>query len=241
MEIEKEIIQETAEQGVEPALEETQAEEAAAVAPEETRLEGDWSEGEKISLLEALILTHGEPIGFESIRNVTGLDEEEISALLQTLKQRCQEQERGFELVEVGTGYQFRTQQRFARYICNLKASRPRRLSAPALETLAIVAYRQPVIKSDVEKLRGVDATPTLKTLLDRGLIKIVGHQSSAGTPALYGTTDEFLKIFGLKSLGELPRLRDLKELDDPGESEETVEAPKLEVSTEEEQTVPAA
>ena len=142
--------------------------------------------------------------------------------------------------MEVGAGYQFRTQQRFARYICNLKASKPRRLSAPALETLAIVAYRQPVIKSDVEKLRGVDATPTLKTLLDRGMIRIVGHQSSAGTPALYGTTDEFLKIFGLKSLGELPRLRDLKEMDDPGESEEAPESQQLELAPQEQEVLPA-
>jgi segregation and condensation protein B len=237
MEIEKEIIDSQQEQAIEA---QTESQSAEVAAPEETRLEGEWSESDKLSLLEALVLTHGEPIGLDSIRNVTGMDEEEISALLQTLKARCQEQERGFELVEVGTGYQFRTQQRFARYICNLKASKPRRLSAPALETLAIVAYRQPVIKSDVEKLRGVDATPTLKTLLDRGLIRIVGHQSSAGTPALYGTTDEFLKIFGLKSLGELPRLRDLKEMDDPGESGEMPEQQQLELAAEEEQASPA-
>jgi segregation and condensation protein B len=100
-------------------------------------------------------------------------------------------------------------------------------LSAAALETLAIVAYRQPIVRSDVEKIRGVDCTPTIKTLLERGLIKILGHQASVGQPALYGTTEEFLKLFGLNSLSELPTLRDLQELErDPGESEEVDEEP---------------
>ena len=125
-------------------------------------------------------------------------------------------------------GYQYRTCQRFSEYLRALKAERPRRLTGAALETLAIVAYRQPIVKSDIEKLRGVDAAPTIKTLLDRGLIRIVGHTSTVGQPALYGTTDEFLKVFGMASLSELPSQRDLKELNDPGESEERVgeEAP---------------
>ena len=100
-----------------------------------------------------------------------------------------------------------------------MKAGRPRRLSPPALETLAIVAYRQPIVKSDVEKIRGVDATPTLKTLLEKGFVRIVGHRDSVGQPALYGTTEKFLHVFGIRSLSELPTLRDLKELEsDPGE-----------------------
>ena len=102
-----------------------------------------------------------------------------------------------------------------------LKASAPKRLSNPALETVSIIAYRQPIVKSDIERIRGVDATPTLKTLIERDLVKIVGHQPSVGQPALYGTTDGFLKLFGLKSLSDLPTLRDLEELQrDPGETE---------------------
>ena len=99
-------------------------------------------------------------------------------------------------------------------------------MSGPALETLAVIAYRQPIVRSDMEKIRGVDVTPTLKTLLDRRLIRIVGHQETVGQPALYGTTDDFLKVFGLSSLSQLPTLRDLKELDsDPGEIPEEPEA----------------
>jgi segregation and condensation protein B len=128
----------------------------------------------------------------------------------------------GFELLKVADKYQFRTRAIFAPYIRELKAERPRRLSAAALETLAVVAYRQPVVKSDIERIRGVDVTPTLKTLLERALVKIVGHQPTAGQPALYGTTEEFLRLFSLNSLAQLPSLRDLREFErDPGESEE--------------------
>ena len=125
-----------------------------------------------------------------------------------------QEHGSGLELVEVASGFQLRTKERYAKALQALKESRPKKLSPPALETLAIVAYRQPIVKSDVEAIRGVDATPTLKTLLQRRLIRIVGHQATAGQPALYGTTDSFLELFGLKSLSELPTLRDLQELD---------------------------
>ena len=102
------------------------------------------------------------------------------------------------------------------------------------------MAYRQPIVKSDIEKLRGVDATPTLKTLLERNLIRIAGHLPTVGQPALYGTGEEFLKVFGISSLSELPTLRDLKDLEDPGEVEEKNETlsagdvPEAELSLEE-------
>jgi segregation and condensation protein B len=90
------------------------------------------------------------------------------------------------------------------------------------LETLAIVAYRQPLTRTDIEKIRGVDCTPTLKTLMDRGLVKIVGYSTAVGQPAMYATTDEFLTVFGLDSLPELPALRDINLFEeDPGESSE--------------------
>lgn len=174
------------------------------------------------ALIEALIFTSGEPIGVGRIRSVTGLDDKEIRDLLEGISMKFELEDSGIRLFQVAGKYQFRTPTEFAPYIQQLKASRPRRLSQQALETLAIVAYRQPIVKSDVEKIRGVDATPTLKTLLDRGFVRIVGHQDTVGQPALYGTTDQFLKIFGLRSLAELPTLRDLKELEaDPGEVDE--------------------
>lgn len=174
------------------------------------------------ALLEALIFTSGEPVGIARLKAVTGLPEKEIEDLLESISMKFDLPDSGIRMVKVAGQYQFRTRQEFAPFIRELKASRPKKLSPAALETLAIIAYRQPVVKSDIEKIRGVDATPTLKTLLERKLIRIVGHQATVGQPALYGTTDEFLKIFGLGSLAELPTLRDLKELEaDPGETEE--------------------
>lgn len=182
------------------------------------RLEGD----QLIALVEALILSHGEPLEVERIAQVAQCTEDDVREIMTTLTERYQEESAGFEIVCIANRYQFRTKGKFASYLQALKASRPRRLTPAALETLSVVAYRQPIIKSDIEKIRGVDATPTLKTLLERGLIKIVGHQSTPGQPALYGTTDEFLNLFGLGSLGELPTLRDIRELErDPGEVEE--------------------
>jgi segregation and condensation protein B len=100
-------------------------------------------------------------------------------------------------------------------------AVRPRKLSQAALETLAVVAYQQPVVKSEIDKIRGVDVAPTIKTLLERKLVKIIGYQASVGQPALYGTTEEFLQVFGLPALSALPSIQDLKALvREPGEAQ---------------------
>ncbi len=184
---------------------------------------------ENLALIEALIFANGEPIAREVLMQVLNVDAESLTRSLDTLKQKFSASDFGFELVEVAQKFQFRTKSVFSEALKRLKESKPRRLSPAALETLAIVAYRQPIVKSDIEKIRGVDVTPTLKTLLERDLVKIVGHQATVGQPALYGTTEEFLKLFGLASLGQLPTLRDLKEIEvDPGETEQefgTVEA----------------
>ncbi len=174
------------------------------------------------ALIECLLVVNGHPLTEKRLSSLTGFPKEEIQAALQELKQRLLDSASGFEVAEVCDGFQLRTLAKFGPHIRALKMDRPRRLSAPALETLAIIAYRQPIVKSDIETIRGVDATPTLKTLIDRKLIRIIGHQNTPGTPALYGTTDNFLELFGLKSLTELPTLRDLRELNnEPGESEE--------------------
>lgn len=178
------------------------------------------SEEESVPAIEALLLAHGEPLSVARIREVTRLSETQVRDALETIQMSYESEQNGFELVQVGAQYQFRTKPKFGPYIQALKAGRPRRLTQAALETLAIIAYRQPVVKSDIEKIRGVDATPTLKTLLERRLVRIVGHKAAVGQPALYGTGDEFLRLFGLASLGELPTLRDIKEFEaDPGET----------------------
>jgi segregation and condensation protein B len=147
-------------------------------------------------------------------------------ALAESLKQSYEAENRGLEIVNVSSKLQLRTKAIYAEYVRNLIAVKPRKLSQAALETLAVIAYQQPVVKSEVDKIRGVDVAPTIKTLLERKLVKILGYQASVGQPALYGTTEDFLSIFGLTSLSELPSLRDLKALvKEPGEA--------LEVSSE--------
>lgn len=198
------------------------------VAEVEGREEGslDSRELDLSALIEALLFASGEPLAPEKICEVARCDEAALASALAGIEERLRAETSGFSLVHVAGKYQLRTKPQFADFIRELRASRPRRLSQPALETLAIVAYRQPIVKSDIEKIRGVDVSPTLKTLLDRNIIKIVGRQPTVGQPALYGTTEEFLKLFGLNSLGELPTLRDIKELErEPGETEDEAES----------------
>ena len=171
------------------------------------------------ALVEALLFASSEPLSSDQIAEICNAPKEMVEITIQELSRGYEERGSGFEIAHVAEKYQLRTRPVFAPYIRAMRADRPRRISTAALETLAVVAYRQPVVKSDMEKIRGVDVTPTLKTLIERGLVRIVGHQSSVGQPALYGTTEEFLSVFGLKSLGELPTLRDIKEFErDPGE-----------------------
>ncbi len=172
--------------------------------------------------LEALLFVNGEELSLSRIKEILQVSEGQILYWIEELKKKYNSDESSFELIELNSQYQLRTKDIYAGIIRRLKMQRPRKLSASALETLAIVAYRQPIIKSDIERIRGVDATPTIKTLLNRRLIRIIGHADKVGQPALYATTDDFLKVFGLKSLGDLPNLREVSNLvEDPGESKD--------------------
>lgn len=175
---------------------------------------------EQVAVLEALLLAHGEPLGLSRVQELLHCSRGEVLAAVQRLQELCRAPERGFEVVVVAERLQLRTKAAYGDFVRTLLAVKPRKLSQAALETLAVIAYRQPVVKSEVDKIRGVDGAPTIKTLVERGLIKILGYQASVGQPALYGTTDEFLKTFGLAALSELPTLRDLKALArEPGEA----------------------
>lgn len=170
-------------------------------------------------LFEALLFVAGNPLSLDKLCEIAKTTEDVTKEALAKLKITLEERGSAFTLVEVNGAYQFRTKEFFAPFIQELKRTRPKRLSPAALETLAVVAYRQPVVKSDIEAIRGVDVTPTLKTLIDRKLIRIMGYQATVGQPALYGTTENFLEIFGMNSLSDLPSLKDLRELaDEPGE-----------------------
>ncbi len=165
-------------------------------------------------VLEALLIAHGEPLSVKQLVAVLEASTSIVTEALELLQTKYQDESSGIELSLIAEQYQIRTKNLYSSYIQKLKASKPKKLSPAALETLAIIAYRQPVVKSEVEKIRGVDVSPTLKTLLDRKLIKIAGQQATPGQPSLYATTDEFLKVFGLGSLADLPNLREVEEIE---------------------------
>jgi segregation and condensation protein B len=142
-------------------------------------------------------------------------------------------------MVVVSEKLQLRTKAAFAEHVRQLMAVKPRKLSQAALETLAVIAYQQPVVKSEIDKIRGVDVAPTVKTLLERKLIKIIGYQASVGQPALYGTTEDFLQVFGLSALSELPSISDLKALaKEPGEAQQDSSESEEDVETAEGESV---
>jgi len=138
--------------------------------------------------------------------------EAEVAAAIEQLKIEYMEQHRAFQLVEKSDGWQLVTDPSYARWVRNLfPEPRPARLSAPALETLAIIAYRQPITRADVEAVRGVNIDGVLQTLMERGLVKISGRAEIPGRPLLYETTQFFLDHFGLKNLDQLPNVQELR------------------------------
>jgi segregation and condensation protein B len=138
--------------------------------------------------------------------------EAEVAGALEQLKVEYIEQERGFQLNEKAEGWQLATDPKYAGWVRQLfPAPKPARLSAPALETLAIIAYRQPITRVDVEAVRGVNIDGVLQTLMERGLVKIAGRAEIPGRPLLYETTQFFLDHFGLRTLDELPNVEELR------------------------------
>ncbi|PKN78367.1 MAG: SMC-Scp complex subunit ScpB, partial [Deltaproteobacteria bacterium HGW-Deltaproteobacteria-1] len=124
-----------------------------------------------------------------------------------------EERQSGISIQEVAGGFQFRTRPQVAVWVKKLKGTRPGSLSPAALETLAIVAYRQPIVKAEIESVRGVDVSAPLKGLLEKKLIRIVGRKDVPGKPIIYGTTKKFLEVFNLKELTDLPTMRELTEI----------------------------
>lgn len=171
-------------------------------------------DSEKRRIVEAVILGTPEPLSAQRVAAVVPYAKPaKIKKLVDELNAEYIAQGRAFEIVEVAGGYQVRTLPEFANQLQQIQPQRPLRLSKAALETLAIVAYKQPVTRGDVEDVRGVDAGAVLRSLLERKLVKLAGHKEVPGRPMLYGTTRRFLEVFSLESLEDLPSLRQLEEL----------------------------
>jgi len=166
---------------------------------------------EKKSLLEALLFVSGEPVTLAVLKNITEVPEVELRQALDELIREYKDKDSGLLIMEIANGYQMVTNPAYAPWIKKFKStSVSNKLSMPALETLAIIAYNQPIIKAELEQIRGVNSDGVVKTLLDRRLIKIMGRKEVPGKPLLYGTTREFLQYFGLKDLTDLPSVKEL-------------------------------
>ena len=169
------------------------------------------------AILEALIFVSESPLTLDRMKEVLGgVNKRDLQRLLAEMVEDYRRSERGITLVEVAEGFQFRTRPELGEWIRKLKKVKTTALSQPSLETLAIIAYRQPVVRADIEKIRGVDSGGVLRTLLERKLIKIIGKKDVPGKPIVYGTSKKFLEVFGLKDLSELPTLKDLDSLGPP-------------------------
>jgi segregation and condensation protein B len=172
-------------------------------------------------ILESLFFVSDFPIRLEALVEI--LPESNKEAILEGIRQIQAEygdHSKGIELTEIAGGYQFRTKSSWAEWVNRLKKAKAVKLSQAALETLAIVAYRQPVIRPAIEEIRGVDTGSVLHTLLEKGLIKIMGRKELPGRPIVYGTTRTFLELFSLNSLSDLPKLHEI--LPPPGPEEIT-------------------
>jgi len=166
-------------------------------------------------IIEALLFASDRPLNVESMREVIkeipGVD---VKSVISALNEEYLRSNRCFSIREIAGGYQFMTDPALGKWIARLTKRPPDKLTGPALETLAIIAYRQPITRSEIEAIRGVNVDGVLHTLETRGLVRTRGRKDAVGRPILYGTTSEFLKQFGLKSVEELPKLREFSESD---------------------------
>lgn len=165
------------------------------------------------AIVESLVFVSDAPLRPERIAEAIGVERGRVVQILRELEAEYRQARRGFVLEEVAGGFQFRTRAEHVEWVRRLNKSRPFRFSRAALETLAIIAYRQPITRAEVEYLRGVDSGGVVKTLLDRHLVRILGKKDIAGRPMIYGTTREFLELFGLRDLAALPTLKEFSEI----------------------------
>jgi segregation and condensation protein B len=190
--------------------------------------------GQLKHIVEAALLAYGQPLSIDQLRDMfEEYDRPEAAELRKALAELAQDCEgRAVELVEVASGWRLQIRGAFASRLSRLWQERPGRYSRALLETLALIAYRQPITRGEIEDVRGVTVNPNIvRTLTERGWIRVVGHREVPGHPELLGTTREFLDYFGLKSLDELPTLAALKDMDDVGIQLEFSGAPTVQAA----------
>lgn len=188
----------------------------------------------ELARLEAILFLSEEPLSSRKIAQLAGLaDGTQARTLIRLLNRLYEEEGRAFRVEEIAGGFQLLTRPKFAPWLRRwVRADSQLRLSAPALETLAVVAYRQPIVRAEIEAIRGVQCAEILRQLMDQDLIRIVGRSKELGRPFLYGTTKRFLQLFGLRHLQELPPVEPLPE-QTHGNEEETVASAQKPLSAE--------
>ena len=166
------------------------------------------------SVVESLLFVAEGPLDVKRLSDVLeGVDKGEVLSILSEIQSEYETEGRGFRVAEVAGGYQMRTPKENGDWIKSLYRQRPVRLSRATLETLAIIAYKQPITRAEIEVIRGVDVDGVLSTLLERRMVRAVARKDVAGRPFLYGTTPEFLEVFNLKDLSNLPTLKEMEEM----------------------------
>ncbi len=169
------------------------------------------------SILEAALFIAGEPMNVDSLKKILEIDKVNTERLLRELVTEYSTRNTGLLIVEVAEGFQMVTSPACAPWVRKLLSTAvPKKLTPSSIETIAIIAYKQPIIKDEIEAIRGVNSDGVVKTLLERRLVKILGRKEAPGRPLMYGTTPEFLQYFGLKDLSELPTLKEFTEMDMP-------------------------
>lgn len=173
----------------------------------------DPSEAKRV--IEAVLFTASKPMSVNEIRKILkSFTAKQLEELIEQLKSEYETEGRSFRINQVAGGYEISTEVKYAPWIMKLELQKKaKQATQSALETLAILAYKQPMTRAEIEDLRGVDVSGVISTLLERNLIKVVGRKEVPGRPFLYGTTDKFLEHFGLKSIGELPDITEIKKL----------------------------
>ncbi|MFC2171093.1 SMC-Scp complex subunit ScpB [Acidobacteriota bacterium] len=166
------------------------------------------------AITEALIFASPEPVERKRIAEVTGMEGKEVQEILKELVDEYSSMDRGLRIVQAARGYRMTTKPEYHEWVSKLSDSiRPFRLSFAALETLAVVAYKQPITQLEIQEIRGVNSSGVLRTLLERRLLKVVGRKKVVGRPLLYGTSKEFLIHFGLNDLSDLPSMEEFEEI----------------------------
>lgn len=199
-----------------------------AEAPQEEAATPQDDAPELKAILEALLFVSPEPLTVERCMSALGdVTKAQVREALALMQHEYDQRSSGLQLVQIAGGYRLVTRPQYASWIRRLEKTKAHaKLSRSAVEALAIIAYRQPVVRGELEKIRGVETSGVIRTLLERKLVRIVGRKDEPGRPIMYGTTKQFLEHFGLRDLSELPPLREFKELGEGDQSSLLEEVP---------------